>query len=421
MMFLVPLALVAFGQEGCLFFANAFAYQYNPTHTRATNHGYSLQSRLPSSVSRTQLFVAEVDTPPPPPATKSQNKYDDLIQWFLSSNEKSYISPKVAIRPSTRGGLKTGGYGTFASDDLEEGELLLRIPRVCCVTLDDALNDIECGSDFQKLMEQAGPGSDTVVLAGYLAKEYLLLKEYDRRLKAGEKDDDNSEMRRLSKIKFAPYFRTLPWERGVNAQEHVLFWEDADVDALLKGSLAYDDAVETRSTVKLAIKILDGIISPVIRRARGDEEEVEEEEGFRFPWQSKEEEEPSAEAEILDGLEDAVRGAFVISLSRAFAAPSDANDGKEEDRLEPVLDMLQHSNTPNISHKCADDGAIEVTAKGSIKTGDELFNQYRGEEDSNMPYHKFFTRFGFVPGVTEPVANLIAERSTIFFPQRASV
>lgn len=283
----VPLALVAFGQEGCLFFANAFG-------------GVPLQSRLPS-VPRTQLFVAEVDTPPP--ATKSQNKYDDLIQWFLSSNEKSYISPKVAIRPSTRGGLKTGGYGTFASDDLEEGELLLRIPRVCCVTLDDALNDIECGSDFQKLMEQAGPGSDTVVLAGYLAKEYLLLKEYDRRLKAGEKDDDNSEMRRLSKIKFAPYFRTLPWERGVNAQEHVLFWEDADVDALLKGSLAYDDAVETRSTVKLAIKILDGIISPVIRKARGEEEEVEEEEGFRFPWQSKEEEEPSAEAEILDGLD----------------------------------------------------------------------------------------------------------------------
>ena len=89
--------------------------------------------------------------------------------------------------------------------------------------------------------------------------------------------------------------------------------------------------------------------------------------------------------------------------------------------MEPVLDMLQHSNTPNISHKCAEDGSIEVTAGTDIKSGDELFNQYRGEEDLNMPYHKFFTRFGFVPGVTEPVANLIAERSTIFFPQRAAV
>ena len=206
--------------------------------------GHPLQSRLPA-LPRTQLFATAVDAPP----TTSKDKYDNLIQWFLSSNEKSYISPKVDIRPSTRGGLATGGYGTFASDDLPKGELLLRIPRDCCVTLDDALNDMECGPAFQKLMEQAGPGADTVVIAGYLAKEYLLLKEYDRRLKAGEKADDNAEMRRLSKIKFAPYLRTLPWERGVNAQEHVLFWEDGDVDSLLKGSLAYDDAVETRSTV----------------------------------------------------------------------------------------------------------------------------------------------------------------------------
>jgi len=37
----------------------------------------------------------------------------------------------------------------------------------------------------------------------------------------------------------------------VNAQEHVLFWEDEDVEALLKGSLAYDDAIEIRSTVSI--------------------------------------------------------------------------------------------------------------------------------------------------------------------------
>lgn len=172
--------------------------------------------------------------------------------------------------------------------------------------------------------------------------------------------------------------------------------------------------------VKLAVKVLDAIISPIIRKARGEEEQAEEEEGFRFPWQSKEEEETPDENEVLDGLEEAVRGAFVISLSRAFATPG-TEEGKEEDRLEPFLDMLQHSNTPNVRHKCVENGSIEVTAIGNVKSGDELFNQYRGEDDLKMPYHKFFTRFGFVPGVTEPVANLIAERSTIFFPQRAEV
>ena len=356
------------------------------------------------------------------PSTSSLNRYDELIEWFTASSEKSYISPKVEILPSTRGGLATGGYGAFACNDLSKGETIFCIPKGNCVTLNDALNDNECGPQFQQLLKQAGPGADTVILSGYLAKEYLLLKEYDRRIQEGEKPDDNAEMRRLSKIKFAPYLRTLPWERGVNAQEHVLFWADEDVDALLKGSLAYSDAIETRESTMLATKILDGIISPIIRNARGEKEteKEEEEEGFRFPWQSKEEEKPSAdENEVLEGLEEAVRGAMVISLTRAYAVSGD--DGKEEDRLKPFLDMLQHSDAPNISHKCAEDGTIEVVAASDIKSGDELFNQYRGEADPNMPYHKFFTRFGFVPGVTEPVANLIAERSTIFFPQRAAV
>ena len=159
----------------------------------------------------------------------------------------------------------------------------------------------------------------------------------------------------------------------------------------------------------------------MIRKARGEEEEsTEEKGGFLFPWQSKEEEKPKQEEDkVLDGLEEAVQGAMVITLTRAFAVSG--NDGKEEDRLEPILDMLQHSETPNISHKCAEDGSIVVTARTDIKNGDELFNQYREERDVNMPYHKFFTRYGFVPGITEPVANMIAERSTIFFPQRAEV
>jgi len=199
-------------------------------------------SSLPSkSSSGTKLFASSAD------------KYNDLIQWFTTSNEQSYITNKVDIRPSTRGGLETGGYGVFANDDLAEGELIFTIPkRSCCVTLDDALEDNECGAAFKQLMEKAGEGSDTVVLAGYLAKEYLLLTEYDRRVSRGEKSDDDNIMRRLSKIKFATYLRTLPWERGVNAQEHVLFWQDEDVDSLLKGSLAYEDAIEIRSTGKSA-------------------------------------------------------------------------------------------------------------------------------------------------------------------------
>lgn len=348
----------------------------------------------------------------------AKSRYADLKDWLLSADD-SFISPKLEIRPSTRGGLATGGYGAFAGEDIDEGEILLKIPVGCCVTLQDALEDLECGPSFANLLKKAGPGSDTVVMAGYLAKEYLLLKEFDRRISEGATADDDSEMRRLANIKFAPYLRTLPWGRGINAQEHVLFWKDEDVDALLEGSLAYKDATETRATVKMATKVLDAIISPVIRKARAEEPEIKDE-GFRFPWQQEPEPE-SSDDEILEGLEDAVRGSFVIMLTRAFAAT--VGENQQEDRLEPLFDMLQHSNTPNTKDFAKGDGGsiVEVKATKAIKSGEELFNQYRSEEDENMPYHKFFTRFGFVPGVVEPVADLIAARSTIFFPQRAEI
>ncbi|KAL7441458.1 hypothetical protein ACHAXM_011505 [Skeletonema potamos] len=346
----------------------------------------------------------------------AKRRYADLKDWLLSADDL-YYSPKFEIRPSTRGGLATGGYGAFAGEDIDEGEILLKIPLSCCVTLDCALNDMECGPSFANLMKKAGPGSDTVVMAAYLAKEYLLLKEFDKRISEGATADDDSEMRRLANIKFAAYLRTLPWGRGVNAQEHVLFWKDEDVDALLKGSLAYKDATETRATVKMATKVIDAIVSPVIRKARAEESESKEG-GFRFPWQQEPEPEPSND-KILEGLEDAVRGAFVIMLSRAFA---ETVGESKEDRLVPLLDMLQHSNTPNVSHSTVDGGSIiEVKASRAIKSGEELFNQYKSEEDASMPYYKFFTRFGFVPGVVEPVADLIAARSTIFFPQRAEI
>lgn len=231
------LPLLAFGNTTCLF-ANAFG---------------TLQGHVPSFRRISQFSpAASTSTSTSMTSTGNVSKYDDLIQWFLSSSDESYLSSKVEFRPSTRGGLLTGGYGTFVNEDVAENELLLRIPKNCCVTLDDALSDLECGPAFQKLLERFGPGSDTFILAGYLAKDYLLLKEYDRRLQYGAMpDDDTPEMRRLTSLKFAPYIRTLPWERGVNAQEHVLFWEDEDVESLLKGSLAYDDAIEIRSTVSI--------------------------------------------------------------------------------------------------------------------------------------------------------------------------
>jgi len=168
----------------------------------------------------------------------------------------------------------------------------------------------------------------------------------------------------------------------------------------------------------LATKVLNAIIGPIVQKARGGY--TSQDVGFRFPWQTDPEEEESGST-LVEGLEDAVKGAFVICLSRAFVTPRVTEDGEleDEERLEPVFDILQHSEDPNIRRECSDDGTVEITAGRNIAKGEELFSQYKSEGE--IPYHKFFTRFGFVPGVTEPVANLVAERSTIFFPQRQEV
>lgn len=218
----------------CCLLPSATAFSLTPQRTISTTR----ISRLNAAPTTESCSSSDI----------TQDQYNNLMRWFRSKSDKSYISPKFSIGPSP-----AGGYGAFASQDLEKGELLLRIPRTSCLTLDDVFNDVDVGPSFQKLMEQAGPGSDTVIMAGYLAKEYLMMEEYRRRLKEVEEGSsiDASAQKRLEGIKFGPYLQSLPWQAGVNAQDHVLFWEDEEVERLLKGSLAYDDAIEIRNSVSL--------------------------------------------------------------------------------------------------------------------------------------------------------------------------
>ena len=96
-----------------------------------------------------------------------------------------------------------------------------------------------------------------------------------------------------------------------------------------------------------------------------------------------------------DDIDRAVRGAFVSILTRAFAQEE---QGDEEVRLVPLLDMLQHADDPNIRHVAEVDEAtgaqrVVVTARRAIAADEELLNCYGELEDA-----KFLTRFGFVPG-----------------------
>jgi hypothetical protein len=320
-------------------------------------------------------------------ATNVPQKYANLLDWLTSQGAE--INHALEIQESSHG----GGYGAVVTDPVKADELLITIPRKACVTLQNVRDDVKCGDAFQELIKKAGPGANTVCMAGWVAKEYLMMQE---------KEDDSSL--------FGPYLATLPWKRGINNQEHTLYWSDEDIELLLKGSLSYQEAKEIRGEVKLAASVLEGIIGPSILEYRGETDESGA--NFSWPWEKKQPNEP------IEGLVEALNGAFVSILSRGF---QDGESGDEE-KLVPLLDMLQHSDEPNVRHAMSkDDGTVEVRARRDLVAGEELLNQYRSEAEEKMPYHRFFTRYGFVPGIMEPIPNLLRDKSPIFFAQKAEV
>ncbi|CAJ1920210.1 unnamed protein product [Cylindrotheca closterium] len=322
-------------------------------------------------------------------------KYEVLLDWVKSNGGE--INNKITIQKSSQG----SGYGAFTNGEVKEGEIIFEIPRKACFTLEAALNDDKFGKAFKNLIEKAGPGGNTVVMAGYMAKERLL----------GKKDATGTSA-------WSAYFDTLPWERGINNQEHVLFWQEEKIEELLTGSTCYVEAKSLRDEVGLATSIMNKVLGPSIRVARG--EDVDEG-GFNInrmlPWMAK----PPTPEEPPEGFPEAMKGAFVCLLTRAFQdEKEDGND--DEEKLVPLLDMLQHSDTPNVRHAMRKaDGTVEVRARCDIPTGTELFNQYRSEEEETMPYSRFFTRFGFVPGISEDMENLLRDKSSIFYPQKAEI
>jgi len=247
--------------------------------------------------------IADVATETP------ADKYDLLLEWLKSNG--SELNENLCFKPSLRG----GDLGAFVTKDVAMDEVLVTIPRKVCLTIDDVKSDPESGEIFKKLMEQAGNGGNTVALAGVLAKERLL-----------------AQAKGPSSSRFGPYLDTLPWSRGINNQEHMLFWSDDDVETLLKGTMGYSEATALREEVSLAINALNKIIGRSILVARGELSDTEP--GFRFPWQQKQEPLQG----LVEGLPEAVRGAFVCLLTRAFQDGDEEDDGE---KLVPWLDMLQ--------------------------------------------------------------------------------
>jgi len=344
----------------------------------------------------------------------SLENYQSLFQW-IKSNPQSYIHPSIQIRPSPR-----GGYGAFASTSIPKEDLLFRIPRETCITATNVLTDPDIGDAAKNLMKKAGPGGFTVALAAFVAKERLLFLE-----------EGNSESVGFSnKGTFGPYLQTLPFARGYNGQDHILFWSKDEIESLLRGTMCYNEAVGLRTEVGRAAKIIDALLSPTILKARGEEDESLSDNNKNNPplipfleWTRPPPPPSKRDGTLLPGMREAVKGSFVCLLTRSFEDTYDTIVSTEDaECLIPLLDMLNHDNEPSVRYSTnKDDGSVEVRARRDIGDDEEIYNRYREEEEMNMPYHRFFTRFGFVPGVDGDARALLEQKSSIFYPQKAEV
>lgn len=325
--------------------------------------------------------------------------HSDMITW-LKQNPLTYINPKFKILPSESG----AGYGGFCSPTPEKiiktNEMIMCIPRTCCVTFDDALNDKKCGGAFRMIEEYELPDWQLLLVAGWTAKEYMVANILTEKLLSQGVTDDDELNACKAKIKHWPYLKTLPWKQGKLDQDHVLFWSDDEVDTLFKDSFAYDDAQLIRSRVQNATILLNDLaVGPMLR----------EEMGLNA-------------SEPIGGLKEAITAAFVAALSRSFAEEVEVDnlDGTTDIEVEtlliPLLDILQHSNDPNTLVETYEDYII-LKARRTILPGEEIYHRYQEEDDNVIPPYKFFTRYGFVPGVKTPVHQLLEEKSPLFFDE----
>lgn len=172
----------------------------------------------------------------------------------------------------------------------------------------------------------------------------------------------------------------------------MLWWSESQVDSL-EGSEAFEDAVGLREQVATACKVCRGLIGKQVREAYKQSGK-----NLFDIWKADED------------IDRAVRGAFVSILSRAFFQ-ADSED--EENRLVPLLDMLQHAAEPNVRHAAEDEsGDVIVRALKPLAAGTELLNNYDGGELSDAI---FLSRFGFVPGKSVGEFVETIKRPSIFY------
>lgn len=340
--------------------------------------------------------------------TKKRRKSEELLEWILKEPDPATISPLIKIGPSTVG----GGDGLFIQSSsssnvaVKKGMNIMVIPKSKTISLDTIFQDPELGEVFYyylKFKDEGGSASGSsgtyylkmAIFAAYLAKEKL-------KVKFDISNNDSSS----SSSKWEHFLNVFPWDESDHGQEHILWWDTQDIETLLSESLnTYKAAKFVKQTVEsLIVDIRDQILLH---------------ESYKLLWDpdnkiNLSKDDDSSSFVVVEEVTSIMRSAFVSVISRGF---------KDQDfdcnKLSPFLDLTQHASEEEYNlHTYTDEntGDMIVKALRDIENGEELFINY----SSTLEPYQFFIVYGFVPGQTTSIINMLESRHSAFFPEEDS-
>ncbi|KAL7445613.1 hypothetical protein ACHAXM_009947 [Skeletonema potamos] len=330
---------------------------------------------------------------------QQQHPHSLLWEKTLEVSPDSYVNPAIelAIRPPERGGT-----GILAVDDVKKDTAVLCLPLEQ-VGMIDAASILDAAPDGEDLVfdmlkkmwnkqlasvknkksgEDTQEGKRLAVLAGIIA--HLQLTRYkDKTAWTADLAKDGyalDQSRRLGL--FLDAMPLLP-QRSTTSNNplqhpfptHFLYWEDDEIEHLLKGTMAQTKAREVRAGVGLVVR----------------------------EWSAaflKEHSGGMKQSEMLN----AIFSAFTAVLSRSFGDAAGRDLDGAGRMLVPLVDMLNHdSEDPNVSWKWhvgegdeekikAGRGDILVTTLRDVKKGEELCKCYGWR-----PAWDIASSYGFVP------------------------
>lgn len=361
---------------------NSFAFSVSSSSQR-THH--------PSSCLYSSRIVAENE----PKQQQHQHPHSLLWEKTLEVSPDSYVNPSIelAIRPPERGGT-----GILAVDDVKKDTavLCLSLEQVGMIDVASILDAAPEGEDavfdmlkqmWNKQLASVKSGEDTqegkrlAVLAGIIA--HLQLTRYkDKTAWTANLVKDGHALEQSRRLGlFLDAMPLLPQRSTPNHPlqhpfpTHFLYWDEDEIEHLLRGTMAQTKAREVRAGVGLVLR----------------------------EWSAaflKEHAEGMKQSEILN----AIFSAFTAVLSRSFGDAAGRDLDGAGRMLVPLVDMLNHdSEDPNVSWKWhvgegdeekikAGRGDILVTTLRDVKKGEELCKCYGWR-----PAWDIASSYGFVP------------------------